>query len=32
MVFKNKEIANNCFGSILESLDLDIWTEGSSNR
>ena len=34
IVFKNKEIANTFneyFGSIVESLDIHIWTEGSSN-
>ena len=34
IIFKNKEIANifnEYFGSIVESLDLHIWTEGSSN-
>ena len=34
IIFKNKEIANTFneyFGSIVESLDLHIWTEGSSN-
>ena len=33
IIFKNKEIANTFneyFGSIVESLDLHIWTEGSS--
>ena len=34
IIFENKEIAikfNEYFGSIVESLDLHIWTEGSSN-
>ena len=34
IIFKNKEIANTFneyFGSIVESLDLLIWTKGSSN-
>ena len=34
IIFKNKEIAhtfNEYFGSIVESLDLHIWTEGSPN-
>ena len=33
-IFKNKEITNTFneyFGSIVEWLDLHIWTEGSSN-
>ena len=34
IIFKNQEIANTFneyFGSIVESLDIHIWTEGSSN-
>ena len=34
IIFKDKEIANTFheyFGSIVESVDLYIWTESSSN-